>query len=89
MGKNQKYQDNIEQRCLDFVKHDLNDKDCFWLSNTQYVELKKWLNKPNFNSNKFPDFVFYNGFIEHFAVTSSIENRKGAKQKRESMVLKK
>lgn len=91
MSKNQEDQVNIEQRCLDFVKNDMNEKDCFGLSNKQYVELKKWLNetKPNFNNNKFPDFVFINGFIEHFAVTSSLENRKGAKQKRESMVFKK
>ncbi|MFC4389262.1 hypothetical protein ACFOZ1_15885 [Gracilibacillus marinus] len=91
MSKNQEYQDNIEQRCLDFVKNDKNEKDCFGLSNKQYVELKKWLNeaKPNSNSTKFPDFVFKDGFIEHFAVTSSLENRKGAKQKRESIVFKK
>ncbi|KIL48679.1 hypothetical protein [Jeotgalibacillus campisalis] len=91
MSKNQEYQDNIEQRCLDFVKNDMNEKDCFGLSNNQYVELKNWLNesKLNFNNNKFPDFVFNDGFIEHFSVTSSLENRKGAKQKRESTVFKK
>lgn len=90
MSINQKYQDNIEQRCLDVIKNDLNEKDCFGLSNKQYMEFKKWLSeaKPNSN-NKFPDFVFSDGFIEHFAVTSSSENRKGAKQKRESNNFKK
>lgn len=90
MSKNQDYQGNIEQRCLDFVKNDMNEKDCFGLSNKQYIELKNWLSetKPNLNNNKFPDFVFNDGFIEHFAVTSSLEDKKGAKQKRESSVFK-
>lgn len=87
----QKYQDNIEQRCLDIIKNHMNEKDCFGLSNKQYIELKKRLSeaKPNPNSNKFPDFVFSDGFIEHFAVTSSLENKKGAKQKKESTNFKK
>lgn len=90
MSDNQKYQSSIEQRCLDFVKNDMSEKDCFGLSNKQYIELRKWLSeaKPNFDNNKFPDFVFSDGFIEHFAVTSSLEDKKGAKQKRESSVLK-
>lgn len=90
MSKNQKYQDSIEQRCLDFIKNNMNEKDCFGLSDQQYIELQKWLKiaKPNFNSNKFPDFIFNDGFIEHFAVTSSLEDKKGAKQKRESLVFK-
>ena len=36
--------------------------------------------KPNPESNKFPDFLFENGFIEHFQVTSSIENKSGSKK---------
>lgn len=32
----------------------------------------------NPNASCFPDFIFENGFIEHFQVTSSLENRKGA-----------
>lgn len=90
MSKNQKYQDSIEKKCLDLVKNNMNEKDCFGLSDQQYIELQKWLKiaKPNFNSNKFPDFIFNDGFIEHFAVTSSLEDKKGAKQKRESSVFK-
>lgn len=86
MSINQKDQDNIEKRCLDVIKNHMNEKDCFGLSDKQYTELKKWLSeaKPNSNNNKFPDFFFSEGFIEHFAITSSSENKKGAKQKRES-----
>lgn len=36
--------------------------------------------KPNENLNEFPDFIFDNGFIEHFQITSSKETRKGAGQ---------
>lgn len=90
MSKNQEYQDNIEQRCLDLVKSKINKKDCFGMSNQQYIELQKWLEdaKPNQNSNEFPDFIFEDGFIEHFAVTSSSEGKKGAKQKQKSLILK-
>lgn len=90
MSKNQSYQDDVEQSCLNFVKSNVNDEDFFGLSNKQYIELRKWISeaKPNFDINKFPDFVFNDGFIEHFEVTSSSENRKGAKQKRESNIFK-
>lgn len=40
----------------------------------------------NPNSTLFPDFIFSNGFIEHFQVTSSYANRKGATYKRELKV---
>lgn len=89
MSENQKYQNDIEKKCLNFVNNNINKKNCFGLSNNQYMELKKWLSeaKPN-SKNKFPDFIFSEGFVEHFAVTSSLENGKGAKQKRESSTFK-
>ncbi len=37
---------------------------------------------PNSNASLFPDFIFDDGFIEHFSITSSTENRKGAQQKK-------
>lgn len=33
---------------------------------------------PNKKKNDFPDFVFYNGGIEHFQITSSKETKKGS-----------
>lgn len=90
MSKNQKHQDIIEHRCLNFVKNNLERKDSFGVSDKQYIQLQKILNEaiPNSNSNEFPDFIFDNGFIEHFAVTSSLENKKGSKQKKESNIFK-
>lgn len=38
--------------------------------------------RTNSNPSQFPDFKFENGFIEHFQVTSSSVNRKGAEQTR-------
>ncbi len=44
-------------------------------------QIKVYLNlaKPNPNPNNFPDFIFNNGFIEHFQVTSAKETKKGGK----------
>lgn len=36
--------------------------------------LRKW--EPNRKPSEFPDFVFDNGFIEHFQITSSLETKK-------------
>lgn len=36
--------------------------------------------KPNSDFSCLPDFIFKNGFIEHFQITSSIVTRKGAEQ---------
>lgn len=41
--------------------------------------------QPNPDASRFPDFIFENGFIEHFQVTSSAVTKKGAKHtKKES-----
>lgn len=37
--------------------------------------------KENPNLSEFPDFIFEDGFIEHFEITSSNENRKGSAKK--------
>ncbi len=42
--------------------------------------------KPNPDLSKFPDFVFANGFIEHFQITSSQTNRKGSVHKKEESI---
>lgn len=91
MSENMFNQDSIEQRSLDFTKNHLNKEDCFGLSDQQFVQLKSWLESAQLNtfSTTFPDIVFNNGFIEHFAITSSPEDKKGAKQLRESKEFKK
>lgn len=45
--------------------------------------------KPNPNSNSFPDFVFSDGGIEHFELTSSKETRKGSEFKIDESINKK
>lgn len=59
------------------------NKNAFGLSKSDMIEVADLLKKakPNANKSDFPDFVAENGFIEHFQVTSSKENRKGSLQK--------
>ena len=91
MSENILNQDSIEQTSLDFVKSNLHKEACFGLSDQQFNQLKTWSKsaKLNTHSTKFPDIVFDNGFIEHFGVTSSSEDKKGAHQVRESSIFKK
>ncbi|ALS02042.1 hypothetical protein ATZ33_11795 [Enterococcus silesiacus] len=85
MSDNLNEQNKIEQLCLNAVRNSLTKEMCFGVSDNEYEQLKIWLGSavPNENSNAFPDFIFEGGFIEHFAVTSSSENRKGSKHKAE------
>ncbi len=80
-----------EQKCINKVrKRILNTdiKDFFGLTLEEINEITEAINKAKQNKNKstFPDFVLKNGLIEHFRITSSVENSKGAKQiKKESL----
>lgn len=91
MSNNLYKQNRIEQRCVDLIKKSMTKETCFGLSDDDYMDLKKWLEKtrPNDKSNDFPDFIFDEGFIEHFAVTSSSETRKGSKEKAEAVMFEK
>lgn len=55
-------------------------KSYFGLTENDREEFESILRtaKPNPDLSKFPDFIFDNGFIEHFQVTSSSVTRKGA-----------
>ena len=55
-------------------------KSYFGLTEQNREEFECILRKaqPNPNASRFPDFMFDNGFIEHFRVTSSVVTRKGA-----------
>ena len=59
---------------LDFVKNyfGLLESECLEFANIIRTA------KPNPSSSEFPDFIFDNGFIEHFQITSSQVTRKGA-----------
>lgn len=58
------------------------NKNTFGLLKTDIIEVANLLRKAKFNEkpNDFPDFIFDDGFIEHFQVTSSRENRNGSLQ---------
>lgn len=73
-----------EWDCLEVVKNSFNrfrKENQYGISREDTDELENMFKivKPNENSNDFPDFVFENGFIEHFQITSSKQsNKKGA-----------
>ena len=75
-----------EQRCLNTVIRSLNSevsiKKYFGLLKEDIDEINDILKttKANEQKSKFPDFVFKNGFVEHFQITSSKTNKDGAKQ---------
>lgn len=56
--------------------------NAFGLSKEDKIEVANILRKAKANeqANNFPDFVFDNGFIEHFQFTSSKETKKGSEQ---------
>ena len=66
--------------CLNYVKKSfLNNLNILLYCDNKDKIRNIILNaKPNINSSQFPDFVFENGFIEHFQVTGSKETKKGA-----------
>lgn len=79
-----------EQICLNFVKSNIKCENYYGLSEEDIAEFTKCLNSstPNENSSEFPDFICDNGFIEHFQVTSSVDNKKGSKQIKEEFQFK-
>ena len=74
-----------EQVCLDAVRKYFRDACFYGLSIEDLHFLKDSLLSavPNPESSKFPDFVFEGGFVEHFRITSSKINRKGAVHQKE------
>ena len=63
----------------------LNKSKFVGLTFEEIKEIYLAINNAKFNDNnhktEFPDFVLDNGFIEHFKLTSSIENKKGSAKK--------
>ena len=70
-----------EIECLEKLKDAFRDKTKTEIyANCELEKITRFLfaAKPNKNSNEFPDFVFNDGGIEHFQITSSRETRKGS-----------
>lgn len=75
-----------ELNCLNKVKNEMGNWKKIGLNYKNYIEICNAIKNsiPNDNPSAFPDFVFNNGFIEHFEISSSKTTRKGSKQKMES-----
>lgn len=74
-----------EQSCLDNVRKKYRVESCYALSQEEYDNIGNYLSvaTPNPKDSEFPDFVFSDGFIEHFQISSSEKNRNGAKHLKE------
>lgn len=83
MSTNEKRQNEHEKKCIDIIKSKFSVQNCFGLTTENYSVMERWLEEiiPNTSSNEFPDFVFSNGFIEHFMITSSKSDSKGSSHK--------
>ena len=73
-----------ESACLERIKKGILSREFnqnyFGLLTDERIEFANIIRtaKPNPSSSEFPDFIFDNGFIEHFQITSSQVTRKGA-----------
>lgn len=71
-----------EQQCFDIVRDKLEKNQYSSTLSEKELNAIRYIFQtsiPNPNSSEFPDFIFENGFIEHFQVTSAKETKKGAK----------
>ncbi|MFS7394581.1 hypothetical protein AB6888_17270 [Carnobacterium maltaromaticum] len=83
MTDNAKKQDEIENHCMERLKKNISSDNSYGFSVDEFLlfeDIFETIGK-NKNSNKFPDFILQEGFVEHFVVTSSQENKKGASHK--------
>lgn len=79
-------EDFLEERVL--YQQSAAVEKYFGLSEVDAIKIERVLRDaiPNPKISQFPDFVSKLGFIEHFYVTSSAENRKGSFHKKEKAI---
>ena len=71
-----------EINCLTRVKQNLGRNSVhYFCSDPQKIIRILKSARPNPAQSNFPDFLFENGFIEHFQITASRETRKGAEHR--------
>lgn len=71
-----------ERNCLTWVKQTLDRNSAlYFCADPQRIARILKRAEPNPMQSRFPDFLFENGFIEHFQITASKETRKGALHK--------
>jgi hypothetical protein len=75
--------EEIKEDYYQYINDSINTR-LFGLLEKDIIEIITLIKNviPNNNLNNFPDFVAKNGFIEHFQITSSKTNKKGAVHKR-------
>jgi len=73
-----------EQCCLTCVRKTIQSDRDLGLTDDEVREVAALVEQaePNPDANKFPDFISPAGFIEHFQITSSNDNRKGSTHER-------
>ena len=78
-----------ENNCLTWVKQNLgrNSARYYCGAPDRIVRILKSA-EPNPMQSCFPDFLFENGFIEHFQITASKETRKGAQHRQKQVQLR-
>lgn len=76
--------DEFKKEQIWFINDDVH-RNYFGLLKEDRDEIEQILRiaKPNVKASEFPDFLFKNGFIEHFQITSSKSTRKGAEHIKE------
>lgn len=69
-----------EENCLEYVKTQFLQGKFYGISAENVRSLEQYLLScnPNPEKSQFPDFLFNNGFVEHFQITASRLNRKGS-----------
>ena len=75
-----------ERSCFELIKQKYNEILFFGTSVEDEELVQRVIQSANENSDlsRFPDFYFADGFIEHFQVTSSWQDKNGSTMKREN-----
>ncbi|MBZ3640679.1 hypothetical protein ITX49_05775 [Enterococcus casseliflavus] len=91
MHKNESNQIQHEMNCLNRVINEMSFESLYGFSEESYDLFMNEIKSANLNqqNNDFPDLITNNGFIEHFQVTSSPENKKGSLHKIKEITQKK
>ena len=85
------YECSVEEFKNNYFKYINNKGNFYGFDNDDFVEILNAIRtaKENTNLSEFPDFLLEDGYIEHFQITASRENRKGSAEKIDVSIFKK
>ena len=85
------YECSVEEFKNNYFKYINNKGNFYGFDNDDFVEILNAIRtaKENTNLSEFPDFLLEDGFIEHFQIMASRENRKGSAEKIDVSIFKK